>query len=89
MASSAWEVTSSNTQVRLWRAQSRFLLHLLFGSLFATAVGDLHYLTVRGSGHMVPEYKADVTLAFVEAFVQGKEFPRYVGPSGKRSRHPI
>lgn len=42
--------------------------------------GNLHYLTIRGSGHMVPEYKPAATLAFIEAFVKGGEFPRYVPP---------
>ncbi len=26
------------------------------------------------------EYKPEITLSFVEAFVKGKEFPRYVAP---------
>jgi serine carboxypeptidase-like clade I len=52
--------------------------------------GDFHYLTIRGSGHMVPEYKPDVTLAFIAAFVGGKPFQPYVKPPmprrGQRGR---
>jgi hypothetical protein len=46
--------------------------------------GNLYYLTVRGSGHMVPEYKPEITLSFIENFVKGKGFPRYKKPSGTR-----
>jgi len=46
--------------------------------------GDFHYLTIRGSGHMVPEYKPDVTAAFISDFVKGKPFPRYVSPPARR-----
>ena len=56
------------------------------GGYVITYPGDLYYLTVRGSGHMVPEYKPEVTLAFIDAFIQGKEFPRYKGPPGFKSR---
>ena len=45
-----------------------------------TFPGDFHYLTIRGSGHMVPEYKPAATLAFISAFVKGEEFKRYVPP---------
>ena len=42
--------------------------------------GNFHYLTIRGSGHMVPEYKPAATLAFLSDFVSGEEFKRYVAP---------
>lgn len=29
---------------------------------------------------MVPEYKASQTLAFLGAFVNGEDFPKYVAP---------
>jgi len=48
--------------------------------------GDFSYLTIRGSGHMVPEYKPDVTLAFLSAFVRGEPFPKYVQPKNRPQR---
>ena len=48
------------------------------------SLGGLQYLTVRGSGHMVPEYKPEISLAFVEAFVKGQDFQRYVKPPNNR-----
>jgi len=48
--------------------------------------GDFYYLTVRGSGHMVPEYKPAATYAFIEAFLNNDEFPRYVAPKNRKKR---
>lgn len=50
------------------------------GGYVVTYPGDFTYLTIRGSGHMVPEYKPDVTLSFISAFVKGEEFKQYVPP---------
>lgn len=50
------------------------------GGYVVSVEGNFHYLTIRGSGHMVPEYKASQTLAFLGAFVNGEDFPKYVAP---------
>ena len=50
------------------------------GGYVVTYPGDFSYLTIRGSGHMVPEYKPAASLAFIEAFVKGEPFKRYVKP---------
>lgn len=39
--------------------------------------GDLDFLTVRGAGHMVPTYKAEATFAFLKAWIEGQDYPRY------------
>eukprot|EP01125_Pyxidicula_operculata_P016310 TRINITY_DN5596_c0_g1_i1.p2 TRINITY_DN5596_c0_g1~~TRINITY_DN5596_c0_g1_i1.p2 ORF type:complete len:296 (+),score=73.99 TRINITY_DN5596_c0_g1_i1:1990-2877(+) len=41
-----------------------------YGSNFA-------YLTIRGSGHMVPEFKPAASAAFLSNWLSGKDFPRY------------
>ena len=50
------------------------------GGYVVSFPGSFHYLTIRGSGHMVPEYKPAATLAFLSDFVSGEEFKRYVAP---------
>merc|ERR1719424_1803888 len=35
------------------------------GGYVVSYPGDFYYLTIRGSGHMVPEYKPDVALSFI------------------------
>ena len=56
------------------------------GGYVVSYPGDFHYLTIRGSGHMVPEYKPDVTLSFITDFVQGKPYKPYVAPSSRRAQ---
>jgi len=38
--------------------------------------GDFDYLTIRGAGHMVPEYKPEAALAFLHAWMANKDYPR-------------
>jgi len=40
--------------------------------------GDFTFLTIRGSGHMVPEYKPEATLTFLKAFLKNTPLPAYV-----------
>jgi len=59
------------------------------GGYVTTWAGPSHgfqFLTIRGSGHMVPEYKPAATLAFLTAFVRGDDFPDYVAPPPSASR---
>jgi len=39
--------------------------------------GGLDFLTIRGSGHMVPEYKPEETTLFLKYWLQNKDWPRY------------
>lgn len=38
--------------------------------------GNLDYLTIRGAGHMVPEYKPRAATAFLSAWLANKDYPR-------------
>jgi len=40
------------------------------------------YVTVRGAGHMVPQYKPEEALKMYETFLRNGEFPKYDGPVG-------
>jgi len=59
------------------------------GGYVVTYPGDFHYLTIRGSGHMVPEYKPDVTLAFLSAFLKGEPYKPYVKPPTASRREAL
>lgn len=39
--------------------------------------GNFDFLTIRGSGHMVPEYQPASALAFLSAWLNDAEYPRY------------
>eukprot|EP00656_Telonema_subtile_P032308 TRINITY_DN3542_c0_g1_i2.p1 TRINITY_DN3542_c0_g1~~TRINITY_DN3542_c0_g1_i2.p1 ORF type:complete len:509 (+),score=117.33 TRINITY_DN3542_c0_g1_i2:126-1652(+) len=45
--------------------------------------GGLDFLTIRGSGHMVPEYKPKAAFAFLSQWLSGVDYLPYVGPSGR------
>jgi len=42
--------------------------------------GDFDFLTIRGSGHMVPEYKPAATFEFMSRWLKGDEYQRYTAP---------
>jgi len=43
---------------------------------------ELDFLTIRGSGHMVPEYKPAAAFAFLKAWLSNADYPRYRPASG-------
>lgn len=43
--------------------------------------GDFDFLTVRGSGHMVPQYKARVADAVLRYWLKNEPWPAYTGPN--------
>lgn len=42
---------------------------------------DFQYLTIRGSGHMVPEYKPAAAFAFLQKWLANEDMPRYSPPA--------
>jgi len=47
---------------------------------YVTEFPNFSYLTIRGSGHMVPEYKPAAAFSFMSTWISGKDFPRYNPP---------
>ena len=45
--------------------------------------GDFDFLTIRGSGHMVPEFKPKVTLSFLKSWIEKEDWKRYVKQPNK------
>ena len=45
--------------------------------------GDFDFLTIRGSGHMVPQYKPKVTFAFLKKWLANEEWLRWDGKNGE------
>merc|ERR1711862_418436 len=46
------------------------------GGFVTRYVGGLDYLTIRGSGHMVPEYKPEASLTFLSSWLGNTSYPR-------------
>ena len=39
--------------------------------------GGLDFLTIRGAGHMVPEYKSAASLEFISRWLLNEDWQRY------------
>jgi len=48
------------------------------GGYITTYEGDFSFVTIRGAGHMVPEYKAPQALTMIRNFIQNTKFAPYV-----------
>jgi len=46
--------------------------------------GDFAFLTIRGAGHMVPEFNPPAALGFLKPFLAGLDYPVYNPPSKKK-----
>jgi serine carboxypeptidase-like clade 1 len=42
------------------------------------------YVTIRGSGHMVPEFRSQASFALMKAWINGEDYPTYNPPSSKK-----
>ena len=47
---------------------------------------NFDYLTIRGSGHMVPQFKPAAASAFLENWLTGGNYPVYVANCSAPSR---
>jgi len=51
------------------------------GGYVTSYEGDFSFLTIRGSGHMVPEFKPPAALEFLTRWLRNEDWKPYVGPS--------
>lgn len=51
------------------------------GGYVTRFAGETSFLTIRGAGHMVPQYKPAATFEFLRAWLHKEPFKRYVRPS--------
>ncbi|CAK0810256.1 unnamed protein product, partial [Prorocentrum cordatum] len=49
---------------------------LKVGGYVTRYAGNLDFVTIRGSGHMVPEYKPEAAFTMIKSFLEGKPVPR-------------
>ncbi len=47
------------------------------GGYVTRYAGNFDFLTIRGSGHMVPEYKPAASLEFITRFLRGEDYQQY------------
>ena len=47
------------------------------GGYVTRYVHDFDYLTIRGAGHMVPEYQSRSSLEFIKKWLKNEEYQGY------------
>jgi len=72
-----WTVDMGLPEREAWRPWTRDGKKKM-GGYVTRYQGDFDYLTIRGSGHMVPEYKPEAASIMLEKFIKNEEYPRYV-----------
>jgi len=60
-----------------WRAWTLDGQQNMGGYVTEFADGVFNFLTIRGSGHMVPEFKPAAAQTFMSAFISGSSYPPY------------
>jgi hypothetical protein len=73
---------SQGYQYKEWRPWTLDGVQQMGG--YVTEFPNFSYLTIRGSGHMVPEYKPPASASFMSAWISNKDFPPYVPSKSKK-----
>ena len=55
------------------------------GGYVTRYAGGFDFLTIRGSGHMVPEYKPAASFEFMSRWLKNQEYQHYSKPSKPKS----
>lgn len=64
-------------QTQAWRPWTLDGKKQMGGYVVEYHQGAFAFLTIRGAGHMVPEYKGPAALAFLKHFLNGTDYPTY------------
>jgi len=70
----AWTTGMGFKETEAWRPWTRDGKTKM-GGYVTRYEGQFDYLTIRGSGHMVPEYKPEAATVFLESFLKNKPYP--------------
>lgn len=72
-----WTVALGFEEAQPWRAWTLDGCRKV-GGYVTRYKPNFDYLTIRGSGHMVPQFKPAAASAFLEAWLSGEDYPAYV-----------
>merc|ERR1712039_236291 len=78
-----WTAGLGLTETQAWRPWTRDG-KLKMGGYVTRYEGNFDYLTIRGSGHMVPEYKPEAATVLLRSFIKNEEYPRFVKPGSNQ-----
>eukprot|EP00931_Biecheleriopsis_adriatica_P057113 TRINITY_DN33876_c0_g1_i1.p1 TRINITY_DN33876_c0_g1~~TRINITY_DN33876_c0_g1_i1.p1 ORF type:complete len:515 (-),score=67.70 TRINITY_DN33876_c0_g1_i1:233-1777(-) len=75
-----WTAAVGIPEVEPWRPWTRDGKTRM-GGFVTRYENNFDFLTIRGSGHMVPEYKPEAAFVMLSSFLSNSEYPRYQPPS--------
>lgn len=78
-----WTVALGFEEVQPWRPWTIDGKQQMGGYVTRYA-GGFDFLTIRGSGHMVPEFKPAAALEFLSRFLKNEDYRRYQKPHQMR-----
>mmetsp|Transcript_9529 Transcript_9529/g.27004 ORF Transcript_9529/g.27004 Transcript_9529/m.27004 type:complete len:536 (-) Transcript_9529:359-1966(-) len=76
-ASQNWTVAVGLEETAGWRPWTLDGCKRMGGYVTEYADGDFAFLTIRGSGHMVPQFKPEAALEFISTWIAGEEWKPY------------
>ena len=80
-----WTVALGYDETQPWRAWTLDGCRKV-GGYVTRYRQNFDYLTIRGSGHMVPQFKPAAAAAFLETWLSGEDYPVYVANCSAPSR---
>jgi hypothetical protein len=83
MHSENWTVALGFEETEPWRAWTMDGCRRVGGYVTRYEKARLDYVTIRSSGHMVPQFKPAQTLEFMRAWLKGEDYKRYVASCTK------
>ncbi|CAE7707915.1 CBP1 [Symbiodinium pilosum] len=71
-----WTSSVGIPEIESWRPWTRDG-KIRMGGYVTRYQNNFDFLTIRGAGHMVPEYKPEAAFVMVKSFLSNSEYPRY------------
>lgn len=75
-AAQNWTSHMGFTEIQPWRPWTVDGCQRM-GGYVTRYEGMFDFLTIRGAGHMVPTYKPAATFSFLQAWIQGEDYPSF------------
>ena len=75
-----WTVALGFDETQAWRPWTLDGKQRMGGYVTRYA-GNFDFLTIRGSGHMVPEFKPAAALEFLTRFLKNEDYQSYTKPN--------
>mmetsp|Transcript_21512 Transcript_21512/g.54995 ORF Transcript_21512/g.54995 Transcript_21512/m.54995 type:complete len:520 (+) Transcript_21512:54-1613(+) len=87
-ASQNWTVALGFEETQAWRPWTVDGQQQMGGYVTRYA-GGFDFLTIRGAGHMVPEFKPKASLEFLTRFLNNEDYQPYMAPASRSTKREL